>query len=87
IRGLLFVMVNIGTIIGAIVMLSRKLTGLYVYSVFQVLYLLVIVWATLSHLGGVQTDIFAVTIAAVFFLPSLAFLIMYWSDPVRNVMG
>lgn len=80
IRGWLYVLVNIGTIAGAVVLLKKKNIGLYIYTVFQVLYLILIIWA-LSIYG---TDEMSITIAAFFFLPSLAFLIMYWTKPIRN---
>tara|TARA_R110002073_G_scaffold8207_3_gene45737 strand:+ start:20924 stop:21436 length:513 start_codon:yes stop_codon:yes gene_type:complete len=84
IRGWLYVLVNLGTIIGAIVLLNKKSLGLYIYSVSQVLYLILIIWATSVYFGDKYTDQLALTISAFFFLPSLAFLIIYWTKPIRN---
>lgn len=84
IRGWLFVIVNIGTIVGAAILLGKKVIGLYIYSMFQVLYLLIIIWATSVYLGDRNTDQLALTISAFFFIPSLAFLIMYWTKPIRE---
>jgi hypothetical protein len=85
-RGILYFIANFGTLVGAIFLLNGKINGLYVYSVFQVAYLLTVIWATSVYIGGDFTDMLAVTLGAIFFLPSLAFLIMYWTEPVRGAL-
>jgi uncharacterized membrane protein len=85
-RGFLFVLVNLGTIAGAIVLLNKKYIGLYLYSSFQVLYLILILWTTSVYIGNQHTDMLALTISMFFFLPSLAFLIMYWTSSIRSVL-
>ncbi|MFN5416171.1 MAG: zinc ribbon domain-containing protein [Flavobacteriia bacterium] len=84
IRGWLFVAVNIGTIAGAIVLLFKKKAGLYIYTFFQLVYLCLIIWTTSVYFDSKHSNMFAVTIAMFFFLPSLAFLIMYWTNPIRH---
>ena len=48
-RGWIYAGSAIGTLIGAIMMTQRKLKGLYVYSVFQVIYIITVIIASFSY--------------------------------------
>lgn len=76
-RGWIYALLNIGTIAAAIIMLNKSKIGLYVYSVFQVLYLGFVIFTALYYTED-DMYLFAILVAMLFFIPSLAFLIMYW---------
>jgi hypothetical protein len=82
-RGWIFIILNIGTIVGAIYLLQKKVLGLYLYSAFQGLYLLSIIWTAAVWLNEMDYEIVLI-FALIFFLPSLIFLRVYWSKPVRG---
>ncbi len=83
IRGILYAITSIGTGVAAGLMLNRKMVGLYIYTVCQVIYLFAVVWAITVY--GNSSG-FNIVIGALFFLPSLAFLIMYWTKAARDEM-
>ncbi|WP_202857212.1 zinc ribbon domain-containing protein [Fulvivirga marina] len=81
-RGWIYFWSSGGTLIGAIMMLQKKINGLYVYSISQVIYLITIVVASFSY-GDVSAEI-AFFVAMCFFLPSLVMLYLYWLKVVRQ---
>ena len=83
-RGWAYALLNLGTLVGAIVMLQRSVAGLYVYTICQVLYLVLIAYTTViySSDGG----IFALLLGATFFLPSLVFLVLYLLPGTRRAL-
>lgn len=88
-RGWIYAGSSIGTLIGALMMIQRKLNGLYVYSVSQVIYIVTVVIASFSYnddFGGFgnEASILASGIAMFFLVPAIAFLIMYWTSMVRK---
>ena len=75
-RGWAYVVLNAGTLIGAMMMLARRVDGFYIYTACQFLYLLVVGYAT--FIWSQDTSLFFVLVGASFFLPSLVFLALYW---------
>lgn len=82
-RGWAYVVLNLGTLVGAIAMLARRIDGLYLYTVCQILYLLAVGYAIVDW-GGDGREIFAILIGASFFLPSSVFLALYWLPVARK---
>lgn len=81
-RGWTYIAANLGTMIGAILMIyNKKVSGLYVYSICQILYLYT-VWVAsnsytdVKYLGDLSE--LASFISMVFLIPSILFLILYW---------
>lgn len=81
IRAGIYVLASIGTIIGAVMMLLKKLTGLYVYTACQILYIITTVFAAMAHN---TKDNLASVILFFFAAPSILFLILYWLKDVRK---
>ncbi len=84
VRGLLYVAFHTGTLIGAIIMLCRSMVGFYMYTISQILYIVFVLYttyATYDGLGG-----FEAIIGAMFWGPSLVFLILYWTLPTRKYL-
>lgn len=82
IRGWIYIISSVGTFSGAIFMLNKKINGLYIYTFSQVIYLITVVYATIIYVddfGG-----FALIISSMFFVPSVGFLIAYWSEGVKR---
>ena len=87
IRGTLYLLTSIGTIVGAAQMLSKRLSGLHIYSVSQSIYLLTVLSALgyyIEEIGDFLGSGFAVVVAMFFFLPSVAFLWLYWTPTVKQ---
>ena len=84
-RGWIYVITNIGTLVGAIIMLNRKLLGLYIYTATQIGYILTVISASLSY-----DEVFkgsgeiALGISLLFLVPSIAFLVLYWLNLNRK---
>lgn len=81
IRGFLYVFTNFGTLVGAILMLLRQKRGLYIYTGSQVVYIVVVIFASFvyesaDYFEGAET--FAWSLALFFLLPSILFLLLYW---------
>jgi hypothetical protein len=92
IRGWIYAGSSIGTLIGAIMMIQRKLNGLYIYSVFQGIYIITVIVASLSYgdafgsfdESGSAASLLASGIAMFFLLPSILSLILYWTNMVKK---
>jgi hypothetical protein len=89
VRGWIYAGSGIGTLIGAVLMIQRKLLGLYVYSIFQVIYIITVIVASFSYGSvmeeyGDEINLIASAIAMFFIIPSLAFLGLYWTKMVRK---
>ena len=89
VRGWVYAGSAVGTLVGAILMIQRKLTGLYVYTVSQIIYILAVIVASLSYgdeFGkfGDEATFLASAIAMFFLLPSILFLILYWTNMVKK---
>jgi hypothetical protein len=88
IRGWIYSITAIMTIIGAIMMLQKQLNGLYLYTAGQVIYLLTCFWATSVYMndpdfGG---EGIVIAIASVFIVPAIIFLIVFWTDGCKRVL-
>jgi ABC-type transport system involved in multi-copper enzyme maturation permease subunit len=87
IRGSLYLLTSIGTIIGAVIMLNKKILGLYVYTVSQVIYLITIFFALsyyVREIGDFLGEEFAILVAMFFVVPSVAILAMYWTQLAKQ---
>lgn len=87
-RGWIYAILNIGTLVAAILLINRSKMGLYMYTFFQVLYLCFVVYVTFiySQQTGDIGDAFVMLIALFFIIPSLAVLVMYWlPQNVKNL--
>ncbi|EDP95329.1 hypothetical protein KAOT1_09661 [Kordia algicida OT-1] len=91
-RGLIYILTSVGTIIGAVLMISRKLIGLYIYSVSQVIYIITLVIAIYTHnseTGFVPRNGLADMSGIMIFyfgLPALIFLGVYWLKDIRKYL-
>lgn len=81
IRAGIYVFASIGTIAGAIMMLLKKMKGLYVYTVCQVIYIAAATFAAVAHNSK---ENLASVIFVFFVAPSILFLIFYWIKDVRK---
>lgn len=84
IRGWIYAASAIGTLVGAALMLKKQLRGLYIYTIFQIIYLITVVIASLSY--GEFNDV-AFIIALFFLVPSILFLVLYWTNSVKKHMS
>lgn len=90
IPGWIFLLTGVGTMAGAIMMLMRKKTGLYAYSVFQVLYIGAVLSTIFAVEGKAGSDIpneltFAISMS--FLIPSMVFLGVYWLPMCRKSLA
>lgn len=90
-RGWIYALSSIGTLVGAWLMLQKKRKGLIVYTLFQTVYIITVIIASLSYtdtIFGGQSDtevrLLASGIAMFFLLPSLLFLILYWTPMIKK---
>jgi glucose dehydrogenase len=82
-RGWIYILANIGTLIGAIMILKNKRSGLHLYTVSQTVYIITVIYATTiyesSDFGG-----FAFLVSMLFLVPSIVFLILYWQKTITK---
>lgn len=84
-RGAIYAVTSTGTLIGAIIMIMRKKVGLYIYSFFQIIYIITVVVAILDHSSGRSGAIIEnFAFGMIFLIPSLLFLIVYWTKFIRK---
>ncbi|WP_298427528.1 hypothetical protein [uncultured Kordia sp.] len=81
IRAGIYVFASIGTIAGAIMMLLKKMNGLYLYTVCQIIYIIAATFAAIAHNSK---ENLASVIFVFFVAPSILFLIFYWIKDVRK---
>lgn len=88
IRGWIYSITAIVTIIGAIMMLQKQLKGLYVYTAGQAIYLLTCFWATSVYLEDVTDSdrILVWIISSIFIIPAIIFMILFWMDECKRVL-
>jgi len=91
IRGWIYAGSAIGTLVGAVMMIQRKLNGLYLYSAFQGVYIITVLLASFSYSnvfdrfgGSNEASLLASGIAMFFLLPSILFLILYWTNMIKK---
>ena len=88
-RGWIYAGSAVGTLAGAIMMIQRKLNGLYIYSAFQIIYIITVLIASFSYgdefgSHGKEASLLASGIAMFFLLPSILFLILYWTNMIKK---
>ncbi|MCT4580534.1 MAG: hypothetical protein N4A35_03880 [Flavobacteriales bacterium] len=88
-RGWIYGLTSVGTLIGAVLMIQKLLIGLYVYSIAQVLYIITVILAVYSYQYAFgphdNNSIFiATTIALIFLIPSIIFLVLYWTNMIKK---
>ncbi|MCH2194334.1 hypothetical protein [Kordia sp.] len=72
----------VGTMFGAIMMLSKKKNGLYIYSACQVIFVAMFV---LSRIPS-GTTYYSTSYTMLVALPALIFLALYWSKDIRDYL-
>ncbi len=77
-----YVATCVGTMIGAIMMLSKKKMGLYIYSACQALFILLFI---LSRIPS-ETDDYSTSWTLLVVLPAAIFLFLYWSKDIRDYL-
>ena len=87
VRGSLYLLTSIGTIIGAVKMLNKEMLGLHVYTVSQVIYLITIFFALSYYLDEFKSnfgDQFAIMLVMFFVVPSVVILALYWTQMAKQ---
>ena len=85
IRGWVYFGSAIGTIVGAFMMIQKKMRGLYIYSIFQIIYILTVIIASFSYGSpGEVMGVLAIGMSMFFIVPSILFLVLYWTDIVKR---
>jgi len=82
-RGWIYILANIGTLAGAIMMLIRKKSGLYLYTVSQSVYILTVIYATIIYESS-DFEGFAIVFSMLFLVPSIVFLVLYWQKMITK---
>lgn len=80
--GYTFAFLNLGTLIAAIMMLAQKSLGFYLYIIFQVLYIVMVIFRTMDYWEpynnyGSSVNSFSFLISTIFIVPSVIFLLLY----------
>jgi len=84
-RGWVYFGSAIGTIVGAFMMIQKKMRGLYIYSIFQIIYILTVIIASFSYGShGEALSLVAIGMSMFFIVPSILFLVLYWTDIVKR---
>jgi hypothetical protein len=84
-RGWVYFASAIGTIVGAFMMIQKKMRGLYIYSIFQIIYILTVIIASFSYGSpGEVMGVLAIGMSMFFIVPSILFLVLYWTDIVKR---
>ena len=84
-RGWVYFASAIGTIVGAFMMIQKKIRGLYIYSIFQIIYILTVIIASFSYGSpGEVMGVLAIGMSMFFIVPSILFLVLYWTDIVKR---
>jgi hypothetical protein len=86
VRGSLYLLTSIGTIIGAVKMLNKEMLGLHVYTVSQVIYLITVFFALSYYLDKFKSfgDSFAIMLVMFFVVPSVVILALYWTQMAKQ---
>ncbi len=84
VRGYIYVYANLGSLIGVIMLLSKKIWGLYIYTFSQVVYIVTVLWAAMSYEVGSS---FAVAFSSFFLIPSVVFVFLFWTKDIKNKLS
>jgi len=85
-RGWIFFLTGIGTLVGALLMLKRKILGLYIYSGFQIFYILTVCYTASVYDDDDLTNLISIGIAGFFIIPSIVILLLYWTRTCRKYL-
>ena len=77
-----YVATCVGTIFGAVMMLSKKKMGLYIYSVSQAVFILLFILSRIPSEGVYYSASYTMLVA----LPAAIFLALYWSKSIREYL-
>ena len=72
----------VGTMVGAIMMLSKKKIGLHIYSVSQAIFILLF---NLTRIPT-ETEYYSTSWTVLVVLPAAIFLFLYWSKDIREYL-
>lgn len=81
-RSWIYIITNVGTLVGAILMLERKKRGLHLYTISQSIYILTVIYTTFVY-GDLHMNEFVLGVSMLFLVPSILFLILYWQNNTR----
>ena len=80
-----YIATSLGTLVAAIIMLNKRIIGLYIYTASQIVYILTVIGASLSYDEVFKgSNAIASGISSLFLVPSIAFLILYWLNMNRK---
>jgi len=82
IRAAIYVIASVGTIIGAAFMFLKQRKGLYIYTVFQFLYIITATFSAFVY--STKDENLSSVILTFFLVPAILFLIQYWLKDVRK---
>lgn len=91
-RAFIYILTSAGTIIGAVLMIARKLIGLYVYTASQVIYIITLVVGIYIHNSGTSfipnNGLAQMSGIMIFYfgLPAIIFLVVYWLKDIRKYL-
>ncbi|WP_298512834.1 hypothetical protein [uncultured Kordia sp.] len=71
-----------GTMIGAIMMLSKRLKGLYLYSACQIIFIAMFILSRIPSADVYYSTSYTMLVA----LPAIIFLVLYWSKDIRDYL-
>ena len=77
--GWIYIITNIGALVGAISMLKRDKAGLHLHTVSQSAYIFTVIYATIVFETS-DFENFALVISMLFLVPYVIFLILYWQN-------
>lgn len=89
-RGWIYALTAVVTLAGAIMMISKKLYGLYVYTAGQAVYLLTTLYATSVYTSDDQMgdmSAIAIFISSLFIIPAVVMLILFWIPANRRSLS
>ncbi|MEM6685535.1 MAG: hypothetical protein AAF617_07030 [Bacteroidota bacterium] len=77
-----YVATCVGTMIGAVMMLSKKKMGLYLYSVSQIVFILLFILSRIPSPGVYYSTSYTILVT----LPAFIFLVLYWSKSIKDYL-
>lgn len=83
IKGYIYVLTNIGTLFGAILVLARNKIGIYLHTIAQTIYIFTVLY---SATGYGEFSGLAFATASIFLIPSGVFIFLYWTKGVTSKM-
>lgn len=78
---------SIGTIIGSVMLMMKKMKGLYVYSISQAIYLIAAIYIMVTFLGSSEDYDAGIAVIILLVIPSLIFLGLFWMTKLRKYLS